>query len=64
MRIAGSNKIQFDYSVDVNYFSRAPKGALFMPGFLVIYNALDLFDAHSILRDVVTSMRAIKKSAH
>ena len=54
MRIAGSNEIQIDYSVDVNYFSRAPKGALFMPGFLVIYNAVDLFDAHSFLHDVIS----------
>ena len=54
--IAGSNEIQIDYSVDVNYLSRAPLGALFMPGFLVIYNAVDLFDAHSILRDVITSI--------
>ena len=56
MRIAGSNEIYIDYLVDVNYFLRAPKGALFMPGFLVIYNAVDLFDAHSILRDVITSI--------
>lgn len=56
MRIAGSNKIQIDYSVDINYLSRAPKGALFMPGFLVIYKAVGLFDAHSILCDVITSI--------
>ena len=57
MRIAGSNEVQLDYSVDVNYLSRAPKGALFMPGFLVIYK-MRLACSMLILffRDVITSI--------
>ena len=56
VRTAGSNAIQIRHSANVNCFLGALNIALFMSGFLVIYNPVYLFDVHSILRDVITSI--------